>query len=370
MNTRILQASDPEWTELLRSIPHDFYHTAAYHAFSERVGEGDARMAVADEADRCFVWPYLQRRAQAAGCDPSAQWFDVHSVYGYPGPLTNSHADPAFIGRAVRSVLARWQEEGVVSVFSRFHPLLGNSSILRQAGFADAVVSNGRTVALDLTQSTEQFRAQYPISLRQRLNRAERLGVTTTVDEDFEHLDQFIDFYYATMDRNAASEGYYFPRSYFHALVRDIAPHMKLLLTRIQGQVAVASLFSACGTIAQAHFIMTNPEFMALSPSKSAIDHARIWAAEQGCLRLHLGGGRGGDSDSLFRFKAEFSPCHFDFDTCRLIVNQDAYSELSGERAAAASALCFSADAPAYFPAYRAALPTAKVSSNEVVHAF
>jgi hypothetical protein len=356
---RILLPSDPEWSELLQRTPHDFYHTAAYHAFSERAGEGLARMAVVGDGDRFLLWPYLQRPAHPAGCPPSEEWFDIHSVYGYPGPLAGSGATRGFLHEAMNEMVALWRAEQVASVFSRFHPLLDNASLLLCTGFADAVTPNGKTVSLNVTRTDEAFRAYYPQKLRQRLNRASRSGARTTVDEDFSHLDEFVRFYHATMDRNQASESYYFTSEYFHRLVRDMAPHMKLMLTTMDDQLAVASLFAVHGPIVQAHFIMTNPDLLQHSPAKAAIDHVRVWAREQGCRYLHLGGGRGGSNDSLFAFKAEFSPDHHPFFTCRLTVNEEACHQLSLQRAESARRLGLPAGEPAYFPSYRAPLPAA-----------
>ena len=79
-------ADDPsQWDEQLRYVDHDFYHTAAYHQFSEEQGEGKAFLAVYREGDnRRLLWPYLLRRIDGLG---SGGYFDVTSVYGYPGPL-------------------------------------------------------------------------------------------------------------------------------------------------------------------------------------------------------------------------------------------------------------------------------------------
>jgi hypothetical protein len=65
---------------------------------------------------------------------------------------------------------------------------------------------------------------------------------------------------------------------------------------------------------------------------------------------LHLGGGRGGAEDSLFRFKAGFSDRRHAFATWRWVVRPEAYERLCAARRAAGGP-----EPPAgFFPAYRA----------------
>ena len=75
------------------------------------------------------------------------------------------------------------------------------------------------------------------------------------------------------------------------------------------------------------------------------IDAACDWAGGLGARWMHLGGGVGGAEDSLFRFKAGFSPRRHRFETWRWIVDPHAYERRCRHANVGAD--------ESFFPAYR-----------------
>lgn len=121
----MLCPADPLWQDCLRAVRQDIYHGAGYHAFEEHLGHGEAYLAVIEEGARRLAWPYLLR---LVGKDRGHT--DVTSVYGYPGPLGLGVApgDP-FIDAAWIDLRRLWSEQGAVTAFTRFNPLLGNAAL-------------------------------------------------------------------------------------------------------------------------------------------------------------------------------------------------------------------------------------------------
>jgi hypothetical protein len=76
-------------------------------------------------------------------------------------------------------------------------------------------------------------------------------------------------------------------------------------------------------------------------------DFVRRWSKERGNRVFHLGGGSGSREDSLFHFKAGFSPLRAEFQSVRVIFDQERYQAL----ALRAQGIPSATD---YFPAYRA----------------
>ncbi len=342
---RLIPASEEtEWRRWLAPARHDFYHTARYHQFSEQSGEGQAWLAVYGSAQRYLAWPYLLRPI------PGSRLRDVTSVYGYPGPLwVGPASDDCFLARARRQIAELWRSQNAVSVFSRFHPLLENHRWME--GPLDSAVSggikpSGTTVSIDLTVPDAANWREYQPSLRNRINRARRLGLVTSADPAWNHLDQFALFYRATMVRNRALPFYFFPAEYFSRLRAAMAPHAWLMLTRVEDRIAAAGIFIEYAGIVQNHFCVNNPDYLHLAPSKVLLDDVRRWARLRGNRVFHLGGGRGGNCDSLFAFKAAFSQARHSFYTGRWVLDRDAYRLLCRMQP------CQPAD---FFPAYRAA---------------
>jgi CelD/BcsL family acetyltransferase involved in cellulose biosynthesis len=235
----------------------------------------------------------------------------------------------------------------------------------RPAHGGECLVCHGQTVSIDLRQDPEVRMANYSATLRKGIRRNLRAGATTVRDADFSMLEHFYRFYVATMERNRASDYYYFPLSYFERLVSHAPGVVHLFVTSFGADVACAALISEYAGQLQALFIMGNPDFEDKAPSRTMIHDVCQWGTERGAVDFHLGGGRGGVEDSLFRFKAQFSDVHRDFYTFRAVTDQKTYAELSQLRTSVSPV----AEEDSFFPLWRkpvipAAPPAAFVSAN------
>ncbi|HYM10811.1 MAG TPA: GNAT family N-acetyltransferase [Bryobacterales bacterium] len=344
-------SAESDWNRAIETTPHDFYHTAAYHRFSQDCGEGEAFLAVYGSARRYLAWPYLLRPLG------SGELRDVTSVYGYAGPLAFGCApgDP-FLDRARDRIGRLWLSQKVVTVFTRFHPLLENHRWAEGAPWepplraplvpGGGVHAGGVSVSIDLTRPEAATWHDYQSGLRNRIHHGRRLGLASEIDEGWSHLEDFVRFYHATMERNHALSYYFFSLDYFRRLRQALGAHAFLLLARLGGEIAAAGIFIEYAGSVQNHFCVNNEQYLRLAPSKVLLDDVRRWAQERGNHVFHLGGGRGGRQDSLFGFKAAFSRRRHLFYTGRWILDPIAYHALcAGIRAA-----------PDFFPAYRAPL--------------
>ena len=361
---QVIPAASDEWNSWVERAPHDFAHAAEYHSLAEARGEGRAFLAVFGGRDKFLAWPYLLRDIGEceglAGCG----LYDVTSVYGYPGPLAaGCQPEDSFLQRGWQELRELWRSQHVVSAFTRFHPLLANQRWLK-TGPDDTlgVQAGGRTVSIDL-EDPDGTR-HYKRALRQHIQRGRSLGMTTTIDPDLKHLDEFVRIYTDTMHRNRASQGYFFSPEYFRQFKERLGPRVFLACCCIGSRVAAAAFVVEYGGVVNPHLAGTSPEFLAASPFKVLVDDLREWGRRRGNHSLHLGGGRGGVNDSLFRFKAEFSPRYHDFYTGRWILAEESYRWLCNERQRHLGAAMNTAGDTAYFPAYRAPVDPVQVGAS------
>ena len=344
--TTLLTPDDPAWDGWLERTTHDVYHRAAFHRLSESAGEGRAFMVVHSDANRFMAWPYLIRPSETGD-------FDATSVYGYPGPLGSGLQDDAFVQRAWAAARSVWAEQGLVSLFTRFHPLLMNHDFcegLHGAAPVDGgeILTLGRSVSIDATKDLEARRAEFPSVLRQQIRAAERGGLIVEDDPEWRFLPEFGTYYRQTMLRNAAAAGYFYTDEYLSDLRKAWQGHAFLAVAHIDGVPAGMMFYTVLGKIAQAHLTGTNPDFQHLSPNRVLFDRVPDLVAARGAERLHLGAGRGGFEDGLFTFKSRFSDLRSEFRVGRWILRADRYRDLVRDR--------FSGALPdhKYFPAYRA----------------
>jgi len=344
----LLTLSDStRWQQLLGSVEHDFYHEDSYHAFCQQRGDGIAYMAVYEEGTRVLVWPYLLRPIEQLG---AGGFHDVTSVYGYPGPLARRPSAP-FVERALASIKSLWRSQNAVTAFTRLHPLLGNDTLL---GAMNPLDPCGTTIAIDLIRPADEIWRGYRKTLRHEISRARKLGVAVEVDLGLVHLGRFVDLYHETMTRNAAPASYFFDHAYFEGLFEAFPGRAHLFTAFHAGAVIAGAVFIETAGIVQYHLGAAESRSLPLAPTKLLLDEVRRWATARGNKHFHLGGGRGGQQDSLFAFKAAFSKDRFPFFVWKDVLRPGVYQDLCGEHERIHRV---EPQTSSYFPAYRAVEP-------------
>src|SRR5947209_13844769 len=118
---------------------HDIFQTAGYHCLSVSQSADEAWLAVYGDDDRFIAWPYVLQSLTGV-LTQSCRLRDVTSVYGYSGPVQlNCAGNEQFLSDAWMNFLELWRSQSVVTVFTRFHPVLCNHRLLLPAQAKPAV---------------------------------------------------------------------------------------------------------------------------------------------------------------------------------------------------------------------------------------
>ena len=334
----LLDVDASEWETVLRAARYDFYHLPAYVALCAVQERGRPRALLVTDGRRTMLLPLVIRGIRGRG-------FDASSPYGYPGPVGIGTDDPAFLRIALDTGVEVLHGAGIVSAFVRLHPLLNP---MPPQGIG-TVVRHGETVSIDLTLPTEELWAQTRLNHRRDITRAVRLGYVARMDEDWRHVETFKHLYRATMARRSAAPFYLFEDAYFDGLREALGESLHLCVVEKDGAIAAAGLFVETNGIVQYHLSGTGDAFRAVQPTKLMMHFVRGWARDRGNQVMHLGGGVGGDSDSLLQFKVGFSPLRHTFATLRMVIDEAEYGRL-----VAARDPLFDPDARSgFFPLYR-----------------
>lgn len=347
---RLLRPDDPEWDTWMRRSTSDFYHSAAYHRFFTKNDDSDAWLAVYGEPHQFLAWPYLTRPIA------DTNRFDGTSVYGYTGPLARGlENDSDFLIAAWRALITLWEKQGLVTMFTSFHPLLGNAELC--CNFKASPSHNdegplmlGRSVSIDLTIEEPDRFASYKKRFRQDLRRSAKAGLRIEHDEHWIRFDSFVKLYLETMEANNADQRYQFSADYLRDLRDALGSDCHLAIARIDNEIAAAIMFTTFGSISQAHLTGINKRFQNHSPLKLLLHQLGGIAQGLGARVLHLGAGRGGREDTLFDFKAQFSERRHDFIIGRWVLDAECYDSLCEAKERNTGALLN----PDFFPRYAA----------------
>lgn len=338
MRARLLEVDSGAWTSFLADVRHDFYHLPAYVALCATQERGEPLALLVSERGQHMLLPIIIRQIAEGGSD-------AMSPYGYPGPLASGTDHDGFMQAALAKGIRMLESRGIVSLFVRLHPLLNRATF----DTVGEVVVGGEVVSIDLTLPPDTLWRQTRPGHRTQISQAIRAGREAIFDDSWSYYSAFKGLYRATMTRVSASPYYFFDDAYFDGLRVALGDRLRLCVAVIDGALAAGALFvETCGLV-QFHLSGSNPAFAREGLTKLLIHHVRSWAKDRGDLELHLGGGVGAAEDSLFRFKAGFSPARYPYRTLRVIVNEANYSRLIQSRAPGA----VMAPGRGFFPAYR-----------------
>lgn len=346
MNAEFIDHRDIRWKNFLQRTKHDFYHLPEYVELAA-ADEGAMPMAFyAEEGEAACLIPLLIRHLpQALHAPPD--WCDCASPYGYSGLLISPSEERlhSFLEAFCQSARAR----GIVTAFVRLHPLFAlEQSTLGKFG---QLVLHGQTVYIDLSESEESIWTLMSTNHQRNIKKLTRLGFHVSFD-DWSRFHDFITIYHSTMRRVEAADLYFFSSEYFENLREKLGNRVHLICVLTDNnELAAAGLFIATGGIVQYHLGGTATHYLPLSPSKLMLDFAWRWAKAQSYDVLHLGGGVGGAEDSLFHFKAGFSPARGEFYTYRVVVDELKHATL--QHAAQSTRREENAAPSDFFPVYR-----------------
>jgi hypothetical protein len=336
----IVGPCSPRWSAVLSRVWHEVYQLPEYVAFDADLVSGRPSAFVFENDGGVFLLPFVIREIPGTGrCD-------AVSPYGYPGPLSD-RTDPPFWRQALASLRQTLVQEGLVSLFVRLDPLMPVP--LEALSEFGTLMRHGATVSIDLRLTREEWWPQLRKDHREAINRSIRLGRVSVMD-DWGYLDEFVSLYEETMTRVHAAPEYFFDQDYFRDLRDAVGERAHLMTVLDEDHHPVAgSVLLTTGGIMQAHLAGSRTTRRREEPFPFMIHEAVRWGRSYGCTAFQLGGGVGGQEDSVFDFKKGFSPNRHDFHTLRIVLDAEAYREM----ALKADPTADPCDHRGFFPRYR-----------------
>ena len=336
----LLDPDAAEWKDALQHAAHDMYHVPDYVVLDARLYGGTPTAFWYTERGRHLLMPLIVRDV------PDSDRRDALSPYGYPGPASDAGSDDTgFWDRACAELVRALREQRIVTAFVRLHPLLDTPvPVLSRFG---TVVRHGETVSMDLTVDVEEMWRQTRSDHRNHINRARRAG-TRVVFDDWSRLGEWVDVYHDNMRRVGAASYYFFTREHLTELHERVGDRMHLAVAIEGDEVVGGNTFFTYDGIATGYVSSTRRARNRYA-DELLYDEVRRWCKNRGDRIFHLGGGKGGSDDSLFSYKAGFSPGRHPFHTWRVVTDDAAYAGLVRDRNPQADP----ADRTATFPSYR-----------------
>ena len=190
----------------------------------------------------------------------------------------------------------------VVSTFARLSLFPG-----QQLPFVGEVAIDRLNIVRSLDLEPDQLWRDFEHKVRKNVNCAKRSAITVEVDACGRRIDDFLAVYYSTLERRAASDGYFFSREFFQCLMRDLPGQFAFFHVLEGSRVVSTELVLVSADHLYSFLGGTLTEAFAHRPNDLLKYEVMLWGRQMGKRAFVLGGGYAGE-DGIFRYKKSFAP--------------------------------------------------------------
>lgn len=293
-----------QWDSIVKSFKeYDVYYLNGYVKSFQNHGDGEPLLLYFESNKTRAVNVVMKR--DISDCIyfrdriEKNKYFDFSTVYGYGGFIVEGD-DIALINE---TYVDYCKSNNIISEFVRFHPLLNNHTKMQEMY---DLVHLGKTVFID-TSSEDVIWKNISSKNRNMIRKAEKAGLKTYWGRYPEIIDDFMEIYQETMDRDDADEYYYFDRAFYHTILEDLKDSAMWFYTKVDNVIASIAIFMYENGKMHYHLSASRYEYRTLAPSNLMLYEAAMWANKNGYNKLHLGGGIGSGEDNLYKFKKSFN---------------------------------------------------------------
>ena len=301
-----------EWDAIVKTFKHyDTFWLSGYTKAFRLHGEGEPLLVYYEDREIKGINVVMKR--DIAKCElfegilPENTYFDFSTPYGYGGWLIQSadeqhsdaDVDPQPLFKAYEDFC---KQNGVVSEFVRFHPVIGNHAM---AASAYETVVRGPVVTME-TSDVDEIWENITSKNRNVIRKAQKNGVKICCGRSKELFEEFRDVYNETMDRDSADSYYYFGEEFYDSILNDLSENAQIFYAVYEDKMVAASIFLMANGKINYHLSGYRAQYARLASTNLLLYEVAKWGCKNGYQSLYLGGGVGSEEDSLFRFKKAF----------------------------------------------------------------
>lgn len=331
------------WDKTVRSFElYDVYWLSGYVRAFQIHGDGEPLLFYYDDGTTRGINVVMKRDVaedeRFRSIIPQGHYFDFATPYGYGGWIIKGENTE----RLFDSYFGWLRNNGIISEFVRFHPMIHNHDACRDLY---EVIRLGEVVHMEL-YSPEYIWNNIISKNRNMIRKAVKNDIHIYNGRYPEIYEKFRIIYNGTMDKDGADNYYYFGEEFYKSLLKDLSQNAQVFWAEKDGQIIAAAIMLTSNGRMNYHLSGSLREFSSLAPTNLLLYEAALWGYANGCKTLYLGGGVGADEDSLFKFKRAFYKGELNhFFIGKKIFNQEKYDKLIELRK--------TIDNDRFFPKYR-----------------
>ncbi len=325
MITEISHKDQKQWNAMVKSFRNYevFYMSEYVMAFmNEDKANGEPILLIYENGEDRVMNVVFRRDVakdpRFKGKIENGKYFDLITPYGYGGFM----GEIKEYERLNAEYNAYCKENNYICEFVRFN------LFSRYHKYYDGqVFSATHNIVRDLEPSMDVMWMGFRQKVRKNVKRAVNSGLKILVEDTDAHLKDFLDIYYATMNRCGAQDEYYFSEQFFETL-NNMNDNIMYFYVLFEGEIISTELVIYGGESAYSFLGGTKHDYFHLRPNDYLKLEIIKWCKEKGLKNFVLGGGYGSD-DGIFQYKFCFAPEGVvDFYIGKKILDEEKYKEL------------------------------------------
>lgn len=292
------------WDEIVCSFPDaDVYWLSGYASAFRLNGDGEPLLFCYEEdgsrAMNVVMKRDIAQDARFSGELPVGRYFDFVTPYGYGGWVIEGDAP-----QRLREEYTQWcRENGIVCEFIRFH-LFGNEN--RLSSYYGEIRKALNNVVVPTSMPYDALWKDYEHKVRKNVKKAIENHLELIIEQNLDHIDDFLKIYYDTMARNNAKRYFYFSRAFFETIAEKLPENYQFYYVLKDGKVISTELVLLSAHRAYSFLGGTDAEYYAVRPNDFLKDAVIRMCTETKRSYFVLGGGYG-ESDGIYRYKRSFT---------------------------------------------------------------
>lgn len=299
---------DKKWDEIVRSFNnYDIYYLSSYVKGFQIHGDGTPLLYYfEDESIRAINVVmkrdiseniYFNNRLK------KNSYFDLSTPYGYGGFIFEGKITGENIEKINKTYEQYNIQNNIISEFVRLHPIIANKEYLNKIYKLNEI---GETITINLTNK-EQIWNNFTSKNRNVIRKAIKNDVVIKKGFSKELIDKFIPMYNKTMDKDNATNYYYFDKNFYSSIKNELQDNCIIFYALYEDQIVSMALILYENETIHYHLSASNPEYNRLAATNLLLFEVAKWGSENNFTKFHLGGGVGGKADGLLKFKKAFN---------------------------------------------------------------
>ena len=270
----------------------------AWGLIQEELEGGKAGRFVFENDEIKIVYPFVRRFAGTVG---GKDYYDLATPRGECGPFMERGEENVgkYIGDFSDALKAFCAEENVVAEYVKF------DSWNNKQGFFEGVYDikqRGQNFSMPLQE--DFLYTQIHADKRNQIRRAERAGATVELGASWERIQEFLDIYQFTVDKNNVSSYYWLTAEYLAKYERLLGDKAMLSFGYLDGRVAACMLTVASEDVCNIVFCASDPACGNINVMALLYYNIAVHYAGKGCKYMDMGDATAGSG--LERFKKLF----------------------------------------------------------------